>query len=259
MAGTLVQVWSEKPEPNASGYKDCTYASGLMGMVYGGYTAFPKGVYSTEEREALERSDDQPNETGASLSDLRVAIRRRYGKDRVINAPAALSGLLDRDNTGYVVQGNPGSFPAGHRLRRWQPSFAGGHAVFVYRRSDGTYRWLDPLATAKFEGDIVSKADVLTFAKTIGYSMTFKRDEFVPVPVVPEAKIYTQTDLNTKVSEATGPLLAKIDSLGRIIADTNAMLGAAVGAAAAAQNAAATAEEKLADFLKATANATPVQ
>jgi hypothetical protein len=89
-------VWSERPEPNACSLKDCTYSSGLMGLIWGNFTAFPLGIYTVAEREALERSDDQPNETGASLDDLILAVQRRYGLALVKSRPDLLAPLLER-------------------------------------------------------------------------------------------------------------------------------------------------------------------
>lgn len=225
--------WSERGE---SPQRDCTYASGLTGMVYAGWTKFPKGIYTHEEREALERSDSQPDETGASLADLKEALKNRYGVTRTINAASALSGLLDK-RMGHVVQGYLKNFPSGHRLRRWQPGFTGGHAIFVYFGSDLKYHWFDPLAPMKFAGDIVTKAEIMTFAKGLGGSISFRPDEFkVVAPVT-----YTQAQLDAAVSSAVAPLTIKI-------ADLQAMLNHAAAAAASAQNAAATAQEALEAF-----------
>jgi hypothetical protein len=162
-------------------------------MVYAGWTKFPLGIYTVAEREALERSDDQPNETGASLPDLKTALKRRYGKDRVVNGASVLPKLLD-GRCGLVVQGYLKNFPAGHRLRRWQPGFTGGHSIFVYHGSDLKYHWYDPLAPMKHDGDIVAKSDVLTFAKGLGGSIKFTPDEFKVVPVVPKPETFTRTE-----------------------------------------------------------------
>jgi hypothetical protein len=199
--------WSEQVEPNSTGWKDCTYAAGLTGMVYAGFTAFKLGTYTVAEREALERSDDQPDETGASLPDLKTAIKRRYGKDRVVNGSSVLPTLLD-GRVGLVVQGTPANFPAGHRLRRWQPKFTGGHAIFVYHGSDLKYHWYDPLAPMRHEGDIVTKSEVLTFAKGWGGSIKFLPDEFkvagLPVvPPVPTPLTRTEAEYQAKVALIT--------------------------------------------------------
>lgn len=196
--------WSERVEPNATGLKDCTYAAGLTGMVYAGFKAFPKGIYTVAEREALERSDDQPNETGASIDDLIVAIRRRYGKSKTKSGLAGTKANLAKTGIGMVIQGHLANFPGGHRLRRWQPGFTGGHAVFVMAMGDGKWRWFDPLAPMKHAGDAVTTAEINTFIKTIGYSTTFKNDEYAPVVVPPPT--YTEAQYKAVVAERDAAL-----------------------------------------------------
>ena len=171
-------VWSERPEPNASGLKDCTYSAGLTALVYGDKVVYPKGIYTVAEREALERSDNQPDETGASLSDLIVAIRRRYGITLTQNSPASLSAWLDKDDIALVVQGKMGNL--GSTLRRWDPSFTGGHSVCVVNLPGDRYIWLDPLAPNKFAGDVVKKSQIMRFSTGLGGSITVRRSQFDP-------------------------------------------------------------------------------
>jgi hypothetical protein len=220
--------WSERVEPNSStGLKDCTYAAGLTGMVYAGFGPFPLGIYTVAEREALERSDDQPDETGASLGDLVTALSRRYKKTKKVNGAVALASLLD-GRVGLVVQGYLKNFPAGHTLRRWQPGFTGGHAIFVYHGTDLKYHWYDPLAPMKFAGDIVSKADVLTFARGLGGSVTFKPDEYLPAPVVPP-KTYTQAEMDA-VKAQLAKASADLATRGAELAAAKAKIAAAKAA-----------------------------
>ena len=204
---TTTLNWSERPEPNAASLRDCTYAAGLTATVYGGWTKYPLGIYTVAEREALERSDDQANETGASLSDLKVALHRRYGIDRTLNSAASLSALLDKPGIGLVVQGKMGNLAAGGSLRRWDPGYTGGHAVFVFRTSAATYRWLDPLAPMKFAGDNVSKTQIIRFAEGLGGSMTFKSEEFAPIVVAPPT--YTQAQMDAVTAQRDSALVAK--------------------------------------------------
>lgn len=172
-------VWSERPEPNAASLKDCAYSAMLMALVFGGFTKYPFGIYSVAEREELERSDDQPDETGASLGDLVVAVRRRYGLTVKINA-GGLAGLLATPGIALVVAGSLGTLPVGSKLRRWQPGYVGGHAITAITRGDGTVLWLDPLATNKYPGDSALTSDVLAFARGWGGSITVRRDQFAP-------------------------------------------------------------------------------
>lgn len=201
---TTPVVWSERPEPNAQSLKDCTYSSGLMGMVYADFAPFPLGAYTVAEREALERSDDQPDETGASLSDLCTAIKRRYGKTVTQNAPAALPGLLATKGIALAVQGVMGNLAADNRLRRWDPSFTGGHCVCVVPLGDGKALWLDPLAPNKYAGDTILVSTILDhYAQGSGASVTFKAGAFAPV------KVYSQADMD-KVQAALAAALARI-------------------------------------------------
>jgi len=76
----VLTVWSEIPEPNANGYKDCLYSTYLMGLVYGGNENFPLGINTVAEREAFERSQHaRPVETGAFMTTGDVASLNRYG------------------------------------------------------------------------------------------------------------------------------------------------------------------------------------
>lgn len=217
-------VWSERPEPNASGLKDCTYSSGLMALVFGDFTSFPLGIYTTAEREALERSDDQPNETGASLDDLILAVKRRYRLTLTKNAPAALSGLLDKNDIAMVVQGKMGNLPAGHTLRRWDPGFTGGHAIAIVNLPGDRYIWLDPLAPNKYAGDIVAKATIVRFATGLGGSIVVREGLFSPA-------IYTKAQYDAVAKQrddalaALAPSRAELDAANAKIAAAKVALG----------------------------------
>ena len=51
-----------------------------MGLVWGGFTAFPYGINTIAEREAFERSTNRPPETGAFMTDGDTASMKRYGR-----------------------------------------------------------------------------------------------------------------------------------------------------------------------------------
>jgi hypothetical protein len=62
-------------------------------------------------------------------------------------------------NYGIIVPLTAGSLPS--HLRRWQPSFAGGHTVFMCgRNSSGKFGWFDPLAPSGYSGEWVNWSDV---------------------------------------------------------------------------------------------------
>jgi len=188
-------VWSESPEPNATGLKDCTYSAGLSALVGGGFTKFPLGIYTVAEREALERSDAQPNETGASLDDLIVAVKKRYGIDWHKSSIALLAQHHSRNDLLFIIQGKNGNLPAGHSLRRWDPTYIGGHAVTIQPTGNGTsVRWLDPEAPMKYNGDIVAWTTVMKWIGTSDYSITVRVNDYAPPPPV-EPPVYTETQM----------------------------------------------------------------
>jgi hypothetical protein len=178
-------VWSERVEPGGGGYKDCTYSSALSLLVFAGKKSFPLGIYTVAEREALERSDDQPDETGASQVDITTACKRRY-RVTLRTVPTSLATALTKVGTGLTVAGRNGNLPAGHTLRRWQPGFIGGHCVCIIPLGNGRSRWLDPLAPNKYAGDIVNNSTILQWAYGGSANMRYlNEDELAPVVVVP--------------------------------------------------------------------------
>ena len=198
-----VVVWSERGELHAKGWKDCVYSSVAMAMVFGGFTKFPLGAYTDPEREALERSDDQPDEVGASIIDGAVACLRRY-KDAPHTIPAegfSLAKALDKKGTILALTGVNGRLPAGHVLRRWDPSFVGAHAIAVKPLGGGKSLWLDPEAPNKYKGDTVANATVLKWADGLRNTIrVVTEDEFVPLVVDPKDKIIA--DLKTDLAHA---------------------------------------------------------
>jgi hypothetical protein len=211
-------VWSERPEPNASALKDCAYSAGLTALVYGDKVSYPLGIYTVAEREALERSDDQPNETGASLDDLIVAIKRRYGITLTKNGPATLSAWLDKDDIALVVTGKMGNLAAGGELRRWDPTFTGPHAVCVVNLPGNRYIWLDPLAPNKFAGDVVTKQQIVRFSAGLAGSIAVRRSQFDPT-------IYTKAQYDAVVA-ALADTKTQLDAANRRIASAKIALGA---------------------------------
>jgi len=216
-------VWSERPEPNATGLKDCTYSAGLMGLVHGGKVDYALGIYSVAEREALERSDDQPNETGASLDDLVLAIKRRYGIALTKIGVEFMADRHGRTDLAFIIQGVNGNLPAGHPQRRWDPTFTGGHCVTVIPTGNGTHvRWLDPLAPNKFAGDTVAWTTVMKWIGNMPSQITVRMGAYAP----PAPKVYTQAEMDA----VTAQLAACRTALAKVTADlaaANARIAAA--------------------------------
>ena len=188
-------VWSERPELNAASLKDCTYSGALQALVFGGKVEYQHGIYTAAEREALERSDDQPDETGASLDDVIVAVKRRYGIDLVKNRVELLDQHHDRADLAFVIQGVNGNLAAGHPQRRWDPSFVGPHCVTIIPTGDGTHvKWLDPLAPNKFAGDTVLWATVTKWIGNMPSAITVRKDAYAP------PKVYTQAQMDAAMA-----------------------------------------------------------
>ena len=208
-------VWSERPEPNASGLKDCTYSAGLQALVHGGKVDYALGIYTVAEREALERSDDQPNETGASLSDLIVAVKRRYNVDWVQSRVELLAQHHARVDLAFVIQGVNGNLPAGHLQRRWDPDFTGPHCVTIIPKSNGTHvLWLDPEAPNKFAGDTVAWTTVMKWIGNMPSQITVRMGAYAP----PAPKVYTQAEMdavNAKLTKALADLAVCRTELGK--------------------------------------------
>lgn len=159
-------VWSERIDNAPDGrLYDCTEASALMVLIAGGWTRFPLGIYTPEERNALDEASTRPENTGDMLADVDGAVAKRYGV-RLHAAPvtttAALAAELAKPGRAYILAGSLGHFEPGHHLRRWQPLFTGGHAACVV--SGPMCRFLDPLAPNKYAGDPVTPAVAAQFA-----------------------------------------------------------------------------------------------
>lgn len=179
MAWTL--VWSERDDV-VPGWHDCTQSSALMALVYAGHTDFPLGIYTAAEREALEDADDRPDETGALLTDIDLAVQRRYHRTFHTlpdDSAATFASFLSKRGYAFVVQGTYKNLPDGHTLRRWQPGYEGGHAVCVLTLGNNEILWLDPMATNKYAGDRTDAATVLQFAwDGAQYSRYLEENEF---------------------------------------------------------------------------------
>jgi hypothetical protein len=180
---TLLRNWSERPELHDSRLHDCGYSAALTCLVAAGFANFPHGIFTAEEREALERADDRANEGPQNAGDVDQATTRRYGKT-LHELDVALKDALQRRGTIVSLAGSYAGFPKGHRLRRWDPAFIGGHRIAVAVRSDGSLLWLDPEAPMNYAGDVVTAAEVLVFADGVSQDQQrFVRfDEFAPPP-----------------------------------------------------------------------------
>src|SRR3970040_18465 len=69
---TYPLVWTER---EVGDWEACVITSGLMAIMYGGYTKFPLGAYTQAEREALEIIPDEPT----NYAGLDKVFPARYG------------------------------------------------------------------------------------------------------------------------------------------------------------------------------------
>lgn len=215
----MPRVWSERGELHDTSWNDCTYSSGLMALIYGGFTKFPLGIYTDVEREALERSDDQADEVGANQDDLTTAVRRRYGL--TLHRPSStetIRVLLSRPGTALTVAGSFGNLSPANSLRRWSPSFVGGHCVCVVVDDAGLIHWLDPLASMGFVGDLTSAANVAAYAYGGPSNIRYvRKDEYItPAPTGETMKTYGVPPVPQVVDVPVGTKLYVDDTLATV-------------------------------------------
>lgn len=151
-----------------AGWEDCTSVSGVELLRAMGHTTIPPTL---AEAEALRCAGGVGPTGGEGQDAIRLGALRRYG----IALPlplASLAALVASLAPGTVasVQGSMAAFPAGHRLRRFDPPFAGAHDVLV-ARPDATdrYWWCDPLAPqdGTYAGEWVTSAELAAFVSAL--------------------------------------------------------------------------------------------
>lgn len=142
-------------------WEDCTFVAGLELARICHDVSLPA---THAEAEALRSESGRGPLGGTSTADLRRALEARYGWTgwrEVAGADPLWSSMAP--GTAAAAQGRLTAFPAGHRLRRWDPTFAGGHDVLIVRLDDRPrVWWCDPLApqNGSYEGEWVSHAEL---------------------------------------------------------------------------------------------------
>lgn len=152
-----VTVWTER-ESSGIGWTDCTWCSILMVCDGGGNTKWPLGHHTEAERKAFRAGDPRLNFAGGVEH-----AKSRYGITVASPTPysqAQLKTALSTNGRIFAVAGKLANFPAGHRLRRWAPTFSGFHAVTVVPLGGGAVTWLDPLAPMGYAGERATAAEV---------------------------------------------------------------------------------------------------
>lgn len=151
-------------------FSDCALCSGiLLNRARQGSNATPG---TKAEVLALRQAGGAAATGPITNVQLEQGLRYRYGLTvQTVYGPANIVNALPPGKAAAVF-GYLARYPAGHRLRRWDPSYAGGHVVFV-ERLDAQNRlwWMDPLAPLKYGtrtprtylGEWVTLAEFATF------------------------------------------------------------------------------------------------
>jgi len=157
-------VWSER---ELGDWEACVISSYLEGLVYGGVTNFPKGVYTQAERETLEKVPDEPQDY--ATTDL--VAQARYGVHLRKVSVATLAAALARVGVGLVLAGY-GSLNI--------PTSAPIHSVFYVPTSSVSGLVFDPLAPNQSAGVATPATKVLAWAKGPGANdaREVMKDEF---------------------------------------------------------------------------------
>lgn len=204
------RVWSERVEsPGVTGWHDCAYSAALMVLVGAGKTNFPLGIYTPDERNELERYDTRPDNTGATNADVLMAVHRRYGielKRQELTTESLTAELLRRKGRIYSIAGSFRFLPIGHKLRRHQWDFIGGHQITYMPDGKGWGLWLDPLAENRYVGDIVDVDTVAQFAWENWVALYLNEDQLASMPdtSTPEA------DMDTEITITVYPVLQRL-------------------------------------------------
>lgn len=120
------------------------------------------------EAEKLRHAAGYAPTGGTAVFQFAAAIHTLYG----VSFEHFLHSVPDSYLQAYLVPGksgavtgNPGNFPAGHRLRRWLPGFSGGHVWFVSNEGNGVIWLMDPLGPkdGTYAGEAITMAEVLIF------------------------------------------------------------------------------------------------
>jgi hypothetical protein len=152
-----VHRWPDGTFDDAA-WEDCLWASAIEWL-----RAIGRNVPATHaEAEALRAASGQGPLGGSGFRHLILGAKNRY--DLTVPPPGMKSAFLAafRPGVAAVIAGSLGGLPAGHKLRRWEPGFTGGHAVYVERTTDAIL-WCDPLAPVGSSPDRVALDDVERF------------------------------------------------------------------------------------------------
>lgn len=146
-------------------WEDCGPCSVLM-LVDAATGGVKPLIKNLEEAERLRMAAGYGPTGGTNIQRLAAASVIKYGikLPRHVTGPAAIWTAL-KPGFGAAIAGTMGNFPVGHRLRRWQQSYAGPHSVYIARESStARVAWIDPLAPkGAYTGDWVSREELAQF------------------------------------------------------------------------------------------------
>lgn len=145
-------VWSEQ---ESGDWEACVTASYLTGMVYAGWSAYPLGIYSQPEREALELVFDEPQDY--NTTDARAVIR--YGHSLRLLSTGSIDHAVTRVGIGLVLAGYGGLLIATN---------APIHSVFYLPTSPTAGLLYDPLAANKSAGVSIAASRIVSWSKGAG-------------------------------------------------------------------------------------------
>jgi hypothetical protein len=138
-------------------WEDCTWDSALEYVRSVGVKA-----PATHAEAELLRHEVKGPAGGSNPTEVQTAVKKRYNLNiTILRGFAAMWEKLVPGTVACVTL-SMGAFPAGHRLRRLSPRFAGAHSVTIFR-IDARDRvwWCDPLGpTVGYHGEWVTKAEL---------------------------------------------------------------------------------------------------
>lgn len=148
-----------------------------------------------DEAEALRAASGENTWSGSNTSDGNKGILRRYKLPPF--ARVTDIDLWPALKPGYAasVAGNMGVFPDGSHWRRHDPEFDDFHRLYIARVDSQARVWVcDPLAPASYQGEWMSRADLLRFVGGMpGYdhwvAKLLPKPELPPTDTTPTAKV----------------------------------------------------------------------
>lgn len=167
----LAALWVDGRSQDDARWEDCANCS--VGMQVDAMTGGAKpGAKTLDEAERLRFAAGYGPLGGTDIARLARAAVGRYGipAPRVVSGFALIWAALT-PGKGAAIAGDPVGLPAGHRLRRFQPGFVGGHSVYV-QREDNQDRvwWMDPLGPkdGSYRGEWATKEELRRFLNAGG-------------------------------------------------------------------------------------------